>query len=204
MVRPTNRGTQHVLHVPVTGNISGQMHVLCIRNFVTYAGLKQIGKWPLLKIRGQWAMRFSDISGHRCIRICIVLPIFFYNWWLQRLRVNKLSNPCIQTYFLVEGYCSLNSNEMLKWKPNTKFFWVKNSESTQEDNSEQKEVKWRNPSNHTYTFSSRARFWRAKEFSWKAFSMTKRKNSSFKRTLPQLLNMHTLDAITFWTMFSVF
>ena len=88
MVRPTNRGTQHVLHVPVTGNISGQMHVLCIRNFVTYAGLKQIGKWPLLKIRGQWAMRFSDISGHRCIRICIVLPIFFYNWWLQRLRVN--------------------------------------------------------------------------------------------------------------------
>ena len=31
--------TQHVLHVPVTGNISGHMHVLCIRNFVTYAGL---------------------------------------------------------------------------------------------------------------------------------------------------------------------
>ena len=31
--------TRHVLHVPVTGNISGQMHVLCIRNFVTYAGL---------------------------------------------------------------------------------------------------------------------------------------------------------------------
>ena len=41
MVRPTNRGTQHVLHVPVTGNISDQMHVLCIRNFVTYAGLMQ-------------------------------------------------------------------------------------------------------------------------------------------------------------------
>ena len=64
MVHPTNREfhmshkiisfvTQHVLHIPVTGNISGQMHVLCIRNFVTYAGLKQIGKWPLLKIRGQ-------------------------------------------------------------------------------------------------------------------------------------------------------
>ena len=31
--------TQHVLHVPVTGNISGHMHVLCIRNFVTYGGL---------------------------------------------------------------------------------------------------------------------------------------------------------------------
>ena len=45
--------TQHVLHVPVTGNISGLMHVLCIRNFVTFAGLMQTGKWPLLKIRGQ-------------------------------------------------------------------------------------------------------------------------------------------------------
>ena len=54
--------TSHVLHVPATGNISGQMHVLCIRNFVTYAGLMQTGKWPLLKIRGQWAMRFPDIS----------------------------------------------------------------------------------------------------------------------------------------------
>ena len=53
---------QHVLHVPATGNISGQIHVLCIRNFVTYAGLMQTGKWPLLKIRGQWAMRFPDIS----------------------------------------------------------------------------------------------------------------------------------------------
>ena len=31
--------TQHVLHVPVTGNISGHMLVLCIRNFVTLAGL---------------------------------------------------------------------------------------------------------------------------------------------------------------------
>ena len=31
--------TQHVLHVRVTGNISGHMHVLCIRNVVTYAGL---------------------------------------------------------------------------------------------------------------------------------------------------------------------
>ena len=80
--------TQHVLHVAVTGNVSGQMHVLCIRNFVTYAGLMQTGEWPLLKIRGQWAMRFSDISGHRSIRICIVLPVFVYNWWLQRLRVN--------------------------------------------------------------------------------------------------------------------
>ena len=80
IVRPTNRGTQHVLHVPVTGNISGQMHVLCIRNFVTYAGLMQTGKWPLLKIRGQWAMRFCDISGHRSIRICIILlPVFVYN-----------------------------------------------------------------------------------------------------------------------------
>ena len=54
--------TQHVLHAPATSNISGQMHVLCIRNFVTYAGLMQTGKWPLLKIRGQWAMRFPDIS----------------------------------------------------------------------------------------------------------------------------------------------
>ena len=44
---------QHVLHVPVTGNISGQMHVLCIRNSVTYAGLMQTVKWPLPKIRGQ-------------------------------------------------------------------------------------------------------------------------------------------------------
>ena len=43
--------TQHVLHVPVTGNISGHMHVLCIRNFVTYAGLlNSTGKWPLLTI----------------------------------------------------------------------------------------------------------------------------------------------------------
>ena len=46
--------TQHVLHVAVDGYISGQMHVLCIRNFVTvYAGLMQTGKWPLLEIRGQ-------------------------------------------------------------------------------------------------------------------------------------------------------
>ena len=70
--------TQHVLHVLVTGNISGHMHVLCKRNFVTFAGLMQTGKWPLLKIRGQWAMRFSDISGHRRIRICIRLPVFVY------------------------------------------------------------------------------------------------------------------------------
>ena len=71
--------TQHVLHVPVTGNISSHMLVLCIRNFVTFAGLlNKTGKWPLLKIWGQWAMRFSDISGHRRIRICIVLPVFFY------------------------------------------------------------------------------------------------------------------------------
>ena len=70
--------TKHVLHVPVTGNISGHMHVLCKRNFVTFAGLMQTGKWPLLKIRGQWAMRFSDISGHRRIRICIILPVFVY------------------------------------------------------------------------------------------------------------------------------
>ena len=32
---------------------SGHMHVLCIRNFFTYAGLMQTGKWLLLKIRGQ-------------------------------------------------------------------------------------------------------------------------------------------------------
>ena len=46
--------TQHVLYVPVIRNynISGQMHVLCIRNFVTYAELMQTGKWSLLKIRG--------------------------------------------------------------------------------------------------------------------------------------------------------
>ena len=40
----------------------------------------QTGKWPLLKIQGQWAMRFCDISGHRSIRICIILlPVFVYN-----------------------------------------------------------------------------------------------------------------------------
>ena len=39
----------------------------------------QTGKWPLLKIQGQWAMRFSDISGHHSIRIYIVLPVFVYN-----------------------------------------------------------------------------------------------------------------------------
>ena len=45
---------QHVLYVPVIRNynISGEMHVLCIRHFVTYAELMQTGKWSLLKIRG--------------------------------------------------------------------------------------------------------------------------------------------------------
>ena len=44
----------HVLYVPVIRNynISGEMHVLCIRHFVTYAELMQTGKWSLLKIRG--------------------------------------------------------------------------------------------------------------------------------------------------------
>ena len=68
---------------------SGQVHVLCIRNFVTWAWLIQTGKWPLLKIRGLWEMRFSDISGHRSIRICIVRQsLFTIGDNVQRLRVN--------------------------------------------------------------------------------------------------------------------
>ena len=51
LIFPLSR-MQNVLHVPVTRDISGQMHVFCIRNFFTYAGLMQTGKWPLLKIRG--------------------------------------------------------------------------------------------------------------------------------------------------------
>ena len=46
---------------------------------------------------------------------------------------------------------------------------------------------------NVHIFVERARFWRAKK---KAFSMTNRKNSSFKRTLSQPLNIYTLDAIT--------
>ena len=51
-----------MLCVPVIRNynISGQMHVLCIRNLVTYAGtvvvLQVLSKWSLLKIRGLKAM----------------------------------------------------------------------------------------------------------------------------------------------------
>ena len=56
---------------------SGQVHVLCIRNFVTWAWLIQTGKWRLLKIRGLREVRFSDISGHRSIRICIVRQCLF-------------------------------------------------------------------------------------------------------------------------------
>ena len=61
--RPTNRGISHVSYflchatcAPRSSLSSGHMHVLCIRNFVTYAGLMQTGKWPLLtftEIRGQ-------------------------------------------------------------------------------------------------------------------------------------------------------
>ena len=61
----------------------------------------------------------------------------------------------------------------------------------------QKEARWRNPSKHTYTFSSSALTFGGKK---KAFIMTNRKNSSFKRTLSQQLNIYTLDAITFWNM----
>ena len=73
---------QHVLH---TGNILCQMDVLCKKEFChLYAGLMQSSKWPVLKIRQLWGMSFSDISGHRSIRICIVLPVFVYSC----LRVN--------------------------------------------------------------------------------------------------------------------
>ena len=84
--------TQHVLYVPVIRNynISGQMHVLCIRNLVTYAGtvvvLQVLSKWSLLKIRGLWAMGFSNISGHHSIfgSDSLVLPVavfVYYNYW---------------------------------------------------------------------------------------------------------------------------
>ena len=84
--------TQHVLYVPVIRNynISGQMHVLCIRNLVTYAGtvvvLRVLSKWSLLKIRGLWAMGFSNISGHHGIfgSDSLVLPVavfVYYNYW---------------------------------------------------------------------------------------------------------------------------
>lgn len=57
--------TQHTLHVSVTGNI--------FRSDARYLHKelchlwKQVlpVKWPILVIRGLWAMRFSDISGHR-------------------------------------------------------------------------------------------------------------------------------------------
>ena len=84
--------TQHVLYVPVIRNynISGQMHALCIRNLVTYAGtvvvLQVLSKWSLLKIRGLWAMGFSNISGHHSIfgSDSLVLPVavfVYYNYW---------------------------------------------------------------------------------------------------------------------------
>ena len=84
--------TQHVLYVPVIRNynISGQMHVLCIRNVGTYAGtvvvLQVLSKWSLLKIRGLWAMGFSNISGHHSIfgSDSLVLPVavfVYYNYW---------------------------------------------------------------------------------------------------------------------------
>ena len=83
---------------------------------------------------------------------------------------------------------------MLKWKPNTKFFWVKNCESTQLRQQRAKGGKVEKPvKSHVHIFVSRSLLAGQR----KAFSMTKKKNSSFKRTLPQLLNMHTLDAITF-------
>ena len=50
------------------------------------------------------------------------------------------------------------------------------------------------PSYHTYTFSFSALAFGGPK---KAFSMTYRKNGSFKRTLSQPLNIYTLDAITF-------
>ena len=49
---------------------------------------------------------------------------------------------------------------------------------------------------HVHIFVSRSLLARKR----KTFTMTKRKNSSFKRTLPQLLNTYTLDAIAFCTM----
>ena len=84
--------TQHVLYVPVIRNynISGQMHVLCIRNLVTYAGtvvvLQVLSKWSLLKIRGLWAMGFSNISGHHSIfgsdSLVLSVAVFvYYNYW---------------------------------------------------------------------------------------------------------------------------
>ena len=89
-VGPTDRGKHAYfprLIFPLSRNIcftfqslaifSGQVHVLCIRNFVNCAGIIQTGKWALLKIRELWEMRFSDISGHRSIRICIVRQSLF-------------------------------------------------------------------------------------------------------------------------------
>ena len=82
----------HVLYVPVIRNynISGEMHVLCIRHFVTYAELMQTGKWSLLKIRGLWAMGFSDISGHhsifRSVSYCQCQSLFTIGD--ERLQVN--------------------------------------------------------------------------------------------------------------------
>ena len=91
--------TQHVLYVPVIRNynISGQMHVLCIRNFVTYAELMQTGKWSLLKIRGLWAMGFSDISGHhsifRSVSYCQCQSLFTNYWWWEIM--SKLTLQCL-------------------------------------------------------------------------------------------------------------
>ena len=118
MVGPTDLGkhayfisfvTQHMLHVSVTG----KMPVICIRNFVTYTGLMKTSiKVTYTDLRGLWAMRFSDISGHR------TTEVFGSVSYCQRLRVNYnfpvfVSESVVKfNIFLVEGCCSLNSNKM--------------------------------------------------------------------------------------------
>ena len=99
MVGPTDRGkhayfisfvTQHMLHVSVTG----KMHVICIRNFVTYTGLMKTSikatytdNSRTLSNEILWYLRSPD---NRSIRICIVLPEITSKLPLQCLLYSNL------------------------------------------------------------------------------------------------------------------
>ena len=85
MVRPTNRGISHVsyflCHATCAPRSSHWWYFRSnarslYKEFCHLCRVNAKSKWPLLKIQAQWAMRFSDISGHRSIRICIVLTVF--------------------------------------------------------------------------------------------------------------------------------